>query len=244
MYLVRSLAFLMLAASSAVIAADDLVLVAGATGRTGSLVVAALVRDGMPVRAMTRSADQAAAFGDGIEGVVADVTDPPTLVGAVRGAGVVISTIGASTPVGDNGFAAVDWEGNRALIDAAREAGVRHFLLMTAGSAGRKGGRYELPTSPYPWKARAEQHLRDSGLDYTILAPGGLRDSAAGEKAVVLVPREDYESGQISRADVAEVLVACIDKDDCLGKTITIVNGDETATGAWRERLAELPADR
>ena len=115
---------------------------------------------------------------------------------------------------------------------------------MSAGSAGREGFRYELSIAPYPWKARSEQHLRDSGLGYTILAPGGLRDYPAGEKAVLLAPRPDYETGQISRADVAEVLIACIDNPDCLGKTITIVNSDEPATGAWRERLAELPADR
>ena len=227
-----------------VFASDAPVLVAGATGQTGSLVVAALVRDGLPVRAMTRNAESASAFGDGIEGVVADVTEPATLDAAVRGTEVVISTIGASMPIGDNGFAAVDWEGNRALIDAAAKAGVRHFLLMSAGSAGREGFRYELSIAPYPWKAKAEQHLRDSGLDYTILAPGGLRDYPAGEKAVVLEARADYETGQISRADVAEVLLACIDNADCLGKTVTIVNSDEPATGAWRERLAELPTDR
>lgn len=225
-------------------AADAPVLVAGATGETGRLVVAALLRDGFRVRAMTRDPDKAAAFDAGAEAVVADVTDPATLVDAVRGIDVVISTIGASMPVGDNGFAAVDWEGNRALIDAAAKAGVRHFLLMSAGSAGREGFRYELSIAPYPWKAKAEQHLRDSGLGYTILAPGGLRDYPAGEKAVVLEARADYETGQISRADVAEVLLACIDNQDCLGKTITIVNGDEPATGAWRDRLAELPPDR
>lgn len=226
------------------LAAEELVLVAGATGQTGSLVVEALARDGRPVRAMTRSPEKAAAFGEGIEGVVADVTEPETLSGAVRGAAIVISTIGASLPIGDNGFAAVDWEGNRALIDAARAAGVRQFLLMSAGSAGREGFRYELSIAPYPWKARSEQHLRDSGLRYTILAPGGLRDYPAGEKSVMLQPRTDYETGQISRADVAEVLLACIDNDHCIGKTITIVNSDDPATGDWRQRLAELPTDR
>jgi len=226
------------------LAAEPLVLVAGATGEAGKLVVAALRREGLRVRAMTRDPGRAAVFADDIEVTVADVTLPETLPAAVRGTEIVISTIGARTPSGDNGFAAVDWEGNRALIDAAAAAGVRHFLLMTTGSAGRKGERYESPASPYPWKARAEQHLRNSGIDYTILAPGGLRNYAAGEKAVVLAPRADYRTGQISRADVADVLLACIDNAACVGKTITIVNGDAPATGAWRERLAELPADR
>ena len=123
----RAAALLALLVCVPAVGADAPVLVAGATGQTGSLVVEALVRAGLPVRAMTRRADKASAFGDGIEGVVADVTEPATLDAAVRGAEVIISTIGASMPVGDNGFAAVDWEGNRALIDAARQ-GRRHDI--------------------------------------------------------------------------------------------------------------------
>jgi uncharacterized protein YbjT (DUF2867 family) len=220
------------------------VLVAGATGQTGKLVVQALLADGLPVRAMTRNPDKAAAFSGGIEGVVGDATDPASLTAAMQGVGIVISTIGARFPIGDNGFAAVDWEGNRALIDAAKAAGVDRFILLSAGSAGRDGFPYSWSISPYPWKAKSEQYLRDSGMSYAILAAGGLRDYAAGEQAIKLAPRSEYEGALISRADLANVLVACATEAACLGKTITIVNQEDVApTGAWRASLAGLPKD-
>lgn len=220
------------------------VLVAGATGQTGKLVVQSLVGQGVPVRAMTRNPEKAAAYSGGITGVVGDATDPASLVPAMQGVAVVISTIGARFPIGSNGFSAVDWEGNRALIDAAKAAGVERFVLLSGGSAGRDGFPYSWSFSPYPWKAKSEQYLRESGISYVILAAGGLRDYAAGEQAIKLAPRSEYESALISRADLANVLVACATKDTCVGKTITIVNQEDVApTGAWRTSLAGLPKD-
>lgn len=230
--------------ASIALAQTKLVLVAGATGQTGSLVVKALVAEGVPVRAMTRNPEKAAAFGAGIEGVIGDATDPATLTGAMQGVGVVISTIGARFPIGNNGFAAVDWKGNRALIDAAKAAGVERFVLLSAGSAGRDGFPYSWSISPYPWKAKSEQYLRESGMNYSIIAAGGLRDHAAGQQAIKLAPRSAYESALISRADLANVLIACATEAACLGKTITVVNQEDVApTGAWRASLAGLPKD-
>lgn len=74
------------------------VLVAGATGQTGKLVVQALLAEGLPVRAMTRNPEKAAAFSGGVEGVVGDATDPASLATAMQGVGIVISTIGARFP--------------------------------------------------------------------------------------------------------------------------------------------------
>lgn len=130
------------------------------------------------------------------------------------------------------------------MIDAAKAAGVERFVLLSAGSAGRDGFPYSWSISPYPWKARSEQYLRDSGMSYSIVAAGGLRDYAAGEQAIKLAPRSEYESALISRADLANVLVACAREAACLGKTITVVNLEGVApTGAWRDSLAGLPKD-
>jgi uncharacterized protein YbjT (DUF2867 family) len=224
--------------------APRVVLVTGATGQTGRLLVTELVKQGFAVRAMTRSPDAAGAFGPGVKPVVADVTQPSSLAAAVAGVDTVISTLGARFPVGDNGFEAVDWEGNRALMDAARAAGVRHFILLSAGSAGRDGFPYSWSISPYPWKAKSEAHLRASGLPYTIIAAGGLRDYAGGEKGVLLAPRAQYVSAEVSRGDVAQVLAACVGNAAALGKTITMVNDGSRAVGAWRKDFGRIPADR
>lgn len=221
----------------------ETVLVAGATGQSGKLIVAALLREGYTVHAMSRSAERAASLGEGVIPVVADVTDPTSLSSAMVGVDAVLSTIGGRRPIGSNGFKAVDWEGNRALIDAAESAGVKRFLVVTAGSAGRDGFLYTLPFGPYPWKAKAEAYLQNSGLDYTIIAPGGLRDEPAGLIGVRLAPKGDYIVGPVNRADVAEVMVASLMDDRTIGTTMTIINDETLDPNAWRETLVAFPKD-
>jgi uncharacterized protein YbjT (DUF2867 family) len=219
------------------------ILVAGATGSTGRHIVHKLLDRGYTVRAMSRSVERAAELGPAVEPIAADVTQPHTLPAALLGVDVVISAIGGRRPIGENGFKAVDFEGNRALIDAAKTAGIKRFLVITAGSAGRDGFLYRLPFGPYPWKARAEAHLRASGLDYTIVAPGGLKDEPGGQVAIAIRARANYETGPISREDVAEVIVTCLETDATIGKTLTIINQPELAVNDWRTALIDLPSD-
>lgn len=218
------------------------VLVAGATGQSGRLIVAELVAAGYPVRALVRDRSRGAALGAGVELVTGDVREPASLGAAMVNASAVISAIGGRAPLGRNGFRAIDWEGNRALIDAARSAGVSRVLVITAGSAGRGGFPYSLPVAPYPWKARAEAYLRASGLAYTILAPGGLTDEPPG-KGVRAAPRSTYQTGRISRADLARVTVACLAEPATTGRTITLVNDAGQPADGWRSALKTLPPD-
>lgn len=220
-----------------------LVLVAGATGLTGRLVVAGLLAAGHRVRALARDPARAVALGAGVEVVTGDVADPASLARAMAGVGTVVSAIGGRAPFGRNGFRAVDWEGNRALVDAAVAAGVRRFVLITAASAGRSGLPYTLPLAPYPWKARAEAHLRASGLAWTVLGPGGLNDDPPGQKGIRAVPRRDYQTAWIPRADLARVTVACLAEPATIGRTITLVSDPAAPAEAWRAAIAGLPAD-
>jgi uncharacterized protein YbjT (DUF2867 family) len=220
-----------------------MVLVAGATGQTGQLIVGQLLERGYRVRAVSRSLERAAALGPEIEAVQGDVTDPGSLDSVVDGVDAVVSAIGGRWPIGSNGFRSVDFNGNVALIDAAKAHGASRFIVITAGSAGRDGFLYSLPFGPYPWKARAEAYLRDSGLDYTIIAPGGLRDEAGGKTGIAAKPRDAYEVGTINRADVAAVVVASLEMDATIGRTITVINDADLPVSGWRDALQELPAD-
>ena len=215
------------------------VLVAGATGRTGRHIVASLQAQGYAVRALVR---RTSTPGPGVEAVIADVRQPATLMAAMNGVGAVISAIGGRAPLGANGFRAIDWEGNRALVEAAVVAGVPRFILITAASAGRSGFPYSFPLAPYPWKARAEEFLRRSGLAWTVLGPGGLNDEPAGQRGIRAVPRSGYHQAWIARADLARVAVACLGTPGAIGRTITLVN-DDSAPDAWRSALTALPAD-
>jgi NAD(P)-dependent dehydrogenase (short-subunit alcohol dehydrogenase family) len=127
-----------LAAPEAVAKPRGLVVVAGATGRTGKEAVAELVRRNYRVRAMVRDAAKAQGmFPAGVEIVVADVRDPAALAVALKGATYVISTIGASGGPGatpDAGPEQIDNQGVANLAIAAKGARVKHFVLVSSAA--------------------------------------------------------------------------------------------------------------
>lgn len=238
---------ILLATAPIAAAQKPVVVLAGATGETGLHIVRELVDKGFTVRGLVR--DQAKAQqqnGDIATWVKADVRDPKTLTAVFVGADYAMSAIGSREREGPNSFEQIDWHGNRNLIDAAKAAGVKHYVLMTSGSAG--SGKLTDPEAirfgaGRIWKGMAEDHLRASGLAYTIVAPGGLRNYAGGEKGILLRARNQYEVGVISRDDVAAVMVECLKNPACQSKTLTVVNSDTSGPGAWIGTLASVPID-
>lgn len=227
-----------------------LVLVAGATGRTGRLVLEQLRRDPRyAIRPMAR--DVAAArrtVGGEYAWVQADVTKPKSLGPALAGVSLVVVTVGATERSGPNSPEFVDYGGVRNLTDAARAAGVRHLVLESSAGAGSGGGVTGLLLNllsgdALTWKAKGEAHLRASGLPYTIVRPGGLTDEPGGKAGIALL-QGDEESGRIPRADVAAVLVAALDNPAAVRKTFEVVTNADAPPGAWRNGFTALKRDR
>src|SRR3954466_7323103 len=145
-----------------------MILVAGATGVLGSEIVRRLLAKGDNVRAIVRSTSNpdavAALEKAGAHTVVADLKDPSSLDVACNGVDAVISGVTAVTPAkeGDS-FAATDGRGNKNLVDAAVRTGAKKFVFVSFNAEA-------LPAAPLSdAKVDAEQHLKQSGIDYTIL---------------------------------------------------------------------------
>ena len=143
---------------------DKTVLVTGATGRQGGAVIRKLIPGGWKLRALTRNPASPAARDlerQGIEIVRGDLDDPASLERAVRGVHGVYSvqdfwTIGARREV----------QQGKCLADAAKKAGVKHFVYSSAGGAERNSGIDHFET-----KWEIEKHIRQIGLPATILRP-------------------------------------------------------------------------
>ena len=109
-------------------------------------------------------------------------------------------------------------------IDAAAGAGVRRYVMVSYFGARPDHG-VSPDSSFFPYaeaKAAADAHLRESGLDYTIVAPSGLTlDPPTGR-----IDTAATASGSVSRADVAAVIAAVIDDDSTIGRTIRFNSGD------------------
>jgi uncharacterized protein YbjT (DUF2867 family) len=227
------------------------VLVAGGSGRTGRFVMRELAGQGIPFRATTRNVDAARArLGNeaaGIDWAAADLRDPAAAKAAMRGVDHVICVIGTRELSGDNSAPFVDYGAVRNLVDAARAEDVRHFVLLTAiGVTDPQSPANRIFKGALEWRFRGEEHLRASGLAYTIVRPGGLVDDPAGVKGVLLAQGDDwrrFRGSTITRGDLAEVLVECLRNPAADWLTFEIANDRDLAPGAWRQTLAALQPD-
>jgi uncharacterized protein YbjT (DUF2867 family) len=218
--------------------------VLGASGRTGILVIQELQSRDSNIRAFSRNIEKAKENISGdFEWVYADVTKPETLTVALQGVDILISTIGSTG--GDNSEL-IDYQGSINFVDAAKESGVKHIIYMSSIGAG---GAENFSTviinlvtdKAMKWKSLGEDYIRNSGIDFTIVRPGGLR----GELGTLGIRFEQGDEiiGWIPRGDVASVLVASIYNPDALNKTFEVINDESLAIGAWRDEFKNLTTD-
>lgn len=227
-------------------ASGDLVLVAGATGRTGQRVVAQLLAKHYRVRALVRSADKAkTSLPQGAEVVVGDVRDPATIAPAMVGVKYVISTIGASgrNKEPGNGSEDIDNLGNAKLVEEARKAKVAQFVLVSSmGTSHAEANPMEFMRPILQAKLKGENAVRASGVPYTIVQPGGLTDDAGG-KVAVAYSGSDSGMGRIPRDDVATVCIEALGRKSALGKSISIVSGTGAWPNNWDKEFKAIKAD-
>ena len=147
------------------------VLVVGATGSIGRLVVEESIREGYPTRALVRDPDKARRLPPGADIVVGDVTRPDTLPAAVAGIDAVVFTLG-SDGAGKIGAKTVDYGGVRNVLIALGAQPAR-IALMTSIGVTNRAGAYNQASKAHDWKRRSERLVRASGRPYTIVRPGG-----------------------------------------------------------------------
>src|SRR6266481_6155027 len=145
-----------------------MILIVGASGRLGSVVVQHLLVQGKSIRVMTRDSRGLAHLKhQGAEIVSGDLRDRASLASACQGVEQVLAAAHALDGTGDNNPQTVDDMGNRHLIDAAKAAGVKHFIFVSV-----QGASSDSPLEFFRIKYRTEEYLQASGLSFTILRPG------------------------------------------------------------------------
>ncbi|HPF26998.1 MAG TPA: DUF6265 family protein [Steroidobacteraceae bacterium] len=235
-----------LTAAPVALAADDaVVLVVGASGETGLEMLAAARTAGLQPRGMTRNRARAAREHPDFSWVEADARKPAQLATAMHDAQYVLCTIGAPALNGPDAPQFVDYLGVVNTVDAAVAAGVSHFVLISSGAAGPHREPRQTPRLAYVllWKTLAENHLKASGLNYTIIGPGGLYGTPARQQGLVAIARSDYRAANVSRGDVARVAVDALRNPQAIGKSFALFNSETAAPETWRQQLAALPMD-
>ncbi|MBD2430350.1 MULTISPECIES: SDR family oxidoreductase [Fischerella] len=205
------------------------IFLAGASRGVGREIAQCLVSQQAKVKALLRTdATQHELEAMGIAVVLGNAMNVEDVERAMLGdepIDAVITTIGGLAQ--DNSRA--DYIGNKNLIDVAVKARVKKFILVTSIGSGNS----VVALSPQILEAlqpvlidkeKAEQHLIASGLNYTIIRPGGLQsEPATGNGVLTEDPRI---AGMINRADVAQLVCRCLNSDAANNKVLSAVDAN------------------
>jgi uncharacterized protein YbjT (DUF2867 family) len=213
------------------------IVVIGGHGKVALHLARVLTERGDEATSVFRNPDHADdVAATGARPVVADIEalDTDALADLLAGHDAVVFSAGAGGGNPARTYA-VDRDAAIRVIDAAQQAGLRRFVMVSYFGAGPDHGvPQDNPFFPYAEaKAAADAHLRASDLDWTVLGPGRLTlEPATGRIAVGADSTGSAGKGAVSREDVALVAAAALNDDSTIGRTINFNNGDRPITDA------------
>lgn len=202
------------------------VAIAGGHGQIALRLARLLSARGDQVVALIRNPDHAADVAQaGAEPAVVDLEQAGEVdvAAAITGADAVVFAAGAGPGSGSARKDTMDYGGAVTLVAAAQQAGVRRYVIVSSMGADADAPGDDTFSIYLRAKGRADDAVRASGLDATVVRPGGLtNDPGTGRVRLgETVPR-----GQVSRDDVAAVLVAVLDRPSTVGRTFDLIGGD------------------
>lgn len=204
------------------------VVVAGAHGQVARHLVRMLVEDGHEVRGLVRKQEQTADVeADGAEPVLCDLESEEVEGGigaAVAGCDAIVFAAGAGPGSGAARKETMDYGGAVKLIEAAGQHGVRRYLMLSSMGTEDPEGRDEAMRPYLTAKARADERLEESVLDYTIIRPGRLMDEAGTGRIDAAASLGRY--GEIPREDVARAFAVALEAPNTIGKKFEILAGE------------------
>ena len=214
--------------------------VAGATGETGRRIVQQLVDRGIPVRALVRDSQSAQAIlPTGVELVTADLMNAESLKTAIADSTVLFSATGARPSFDPTGPYKVDYEGTKNLVEAAKATGIEQFVMVSSLCASQFFHPLNLFWLILMWKKRGEEYLQNSGLTYTIVRPGGLKNEDNAD-AIVMSSKDTLSEGSIPRTKVAQVCVEAIFQSSARNKIVEIVAKPDASEKPFEDLFAAV----
>ena len=212
--------------------------VAGATGQTGRRIVEELVNRNIPVRALVRNVEKAREMlPPQVELVAGDVLNAAGLVEAIADSTVVLCATGATPSFDPTGPYQVDYEGTKNLVDVAKAKGIEHFVLVSSLCVSNFFHPLNLFWLILVWKKQAEEYLQKSGLVYTIVRPGGLKNEDNTD-AIVMASADKLSEGSIPRRKVAQVCVESLFQAGARNQVVEIVAKAEVPPKSFEELFA------
>jgi len=217
--------------------------VTGASGKTGWRVVREALDRGYQVRALLRPASVAPEELAGAEIVRLDLSDAVALRQALEGCEALVIATGARPSVDLFGPMKVDALAIRSQIDACKAVGLERVVLVSSLCSGRWLHPLNLFGLILVWKRVGERWLQESGLRWTVVRPGGLRESEAGleQEGVVYSGPDQQDSQSIPRRLVARVCLEALETPAAEGRIIEITSRQQQPRQSLAQWLTAHP---
>jgi uncharacterized protein YbjT (DUF2867 family) len=209
-----------------------MILVIGGTGKVGGELVKQLSQAGVKARVLVRNAQKAEAIQKlGLETAVGDVTQIATIEPALKGVeGLFLLTAASLNQASEE----------IAIIDAAKKAGVKRIVLLSA-----IGADIQSPITLAQQHAKSEEHLKASGVSYTILRPHSFMQNLLGsaptiKQGALYANFKDGKIAMVDTRDIAAVALAALTQSGHEGKTYLITGGEAVSYSQLGEKLSTL----
>ena len=221
--------------------------VTGASGKTGWRVVDEALQRGLPVRAIVRphsvlppslaKAEQQGA----LEVKRLELQTAEALHHALSGCTALVIATGARPSINLAGPLQVDAFGVRAQLSACKAVGLQRVVLVSSLCAGRWRHPLNLFGLILVWKRLGERWLETSGLDWTVVRPGGLSedDSRSGQEGIVFSAADQQQSSSIPRRLVAQVCLDALAEPAASGRIIEITSSTQQPRCSLGDWLAQ-----
>ncbi len=207
------------------------VFITGGTGFVGRAILRQANKQSLAIKLLTRtelSLKKLGRLAEKLELIQGDIFSRDALEKGMKGCDAVIHLVGIIKETGNETFEKIHIEGTKCVVDAARSAGIRHFVHMSSENA-----RADAPSRYHTTKYNAEEYLKASGLTYTIMRPSmmfGEEDQNFNELAKIIrstpitpvIGDGSYIWQPVSVYNVAELFVSVLMQSKAMGKTYEI----------------------
>ena len=192
------------------------------------------------MRALVRDVEKARAIlPPDVELVLGDVLEAQSLNAALGDSTVLLCATGAKPSFDPTGPYKVDFEGTKNLVDAAKAKGIEHFVFVSSLCVSQLFHPLNLFWLILVWKKQAEEYIQKSGLTYTIVRPGGLKNEDNSD-AIVMQSADTLFDGSIPRQKVAQVAVESLFKSASRNKVVEVVAKPDATSKNFEELFANV----
>ena len=214
--------------------------ISGASGKTGFRVAEEVLAAGDQARLLLRPESQIPASLKGCEQHRLSLMDANALDNSLRGADALVVATGARPSMDLTGPMKVDAWGVERQIESCKRVGVNRVVLVSSLCAGRWKHPLNLFGLILVWKRVGERNLENSGLDWTVIRPGGLneREEDLEGEGVLWTGADQQESDSIPRRLVARCCLEALNSSDSIGKILEVTSSKQQPVVSLQEAIA------